>query len=1022
MKLYFGVKRLVCLVVLLIACHGVMAQINVSGIVVSEAGESLPGVNIIEEGTTNGVITDFDGKFQLAVNSKDAVLQFSFIGFESLEVPVSGKTKFEIVLKENLKELDEVVVTALGMKREKKTLGYSMQEVNTEDFSEVRSENIANMLQGKVAGVYISQSSSGTGGSTRVVMRGLNSLSGNNQPLWVVDGVPVDNSYTGSFNQWGGSDVATAASEINPDDIESISVLKGPNAAALYGSRAQNGAVVITTKKAKQGEAVQVQYNGNYNWTNLNEGYDFQWLYGQGNAGKFDLSSKDGWGPLMTGQTIENWRDSFYNREVGGYPMVAQDQRTNDFFRSGMNASNSLSIQGGGESLAARFAFTDSQIDGVTPDNSIDRKYFDLSTNFKYGRLKVETKGTYTRQETKNRVALGEYGLMQMFTKMPANIRLEDLQDNMTVDDIPMNWTGPSNEYLNPYNLITNKKSSVTKRDRFTGVVNAAFELTDWLTIAGKTGMDYWQDHGSYYGLKSVSGTNPSRSVSEARLREVNSDIMLRINKRFSDFSLSSNLGGAIMNRKYNSLGGSSGTLVIYGFNNLSNGSSQTATEYETEKEIQSVFGNVQLGYKDYLFLDVTGRNDWSSTLPADNRSYFYPSVSLSGIVSEVVEMSEDIDFLKLRASWAQVGNDTDPYRLSQVYGFSKINGNLIYAALPNTQPFYNLKPEETTSWEGGLDFRMFKNRVGLDFTYYNSNTTNQILTLATPQSTGYTSKFINAGKISSKGLEVMLNLVPVQTKDWEWELNLNWGTNTTECIELSDDVKTHVLGSMRIGQVVVKEGEKFGDIMSRAFDRDANGNILVDDNGLPISSADYVKVGNMLPDWTGAVTSKLSYKDLTLNILVDIRSGGDILSVTDALATQAGTSARTVEGREKMVVDGVVASTGQPNKKEITAEKYWSYVGGPYGVGEAYMYDATYAKVREVSLGYNIPKSMLTKVSFLKAAKVSLVGRDLFYLVRHTPGTNPEGASNQQDWSQAFELNSLPSSYNIGFNVNLTF
>jgi outer membrane receptor protein involved in Fe transport len=552
--------------------------------------------------------------------------------------------------------------------------------------------------------------------------------------------------------------------------------------------------------------------------------------------------------------------------------------------------------------------------------------------------------------------------------------------------------------------------------------VNASFELTDWLTIVGKTGMDYWQDHGGYYGLKSVSGTNPSRSVSEVQLREVNSDVMLRVNKTFNDFSLNTNLGGAIMNRKYNSLGGSSGALVIYGFNNLSNGSSQTASEYETEKEIQSLFGNVQLGYKDYLFLDVTGRNDWSSTLPADNRSYFYPSISLSGLVSEVFELPEDVDFLKLRASWAQVGNDTDPYRLSQVYDFSKLNGNLIYASLPNTQPFYDLKPEETTSWEGGLDFRMFKNRVGLDFTYYNSNTTNQILTLAIPQSTGYTSKFINAGKISSKGMEVMLNLVPVQTKDWEWDLNLNWGINTTKCVELSDDVKTHVLGSMRIGEVVVKEGEKFGDIMSRAFNRDADGKILVDDNGLPISSSDYVKIGNMLPDWTGAVNSRLSYKNLTLNVLVDIRSGGDILSVTDAFATQAGTSARTIAGRDGMVVDGIVASTGEQNTKEITGEQYWSYVGGSYGVGEAYIYNASYAKVREVSLGYNLPKSLLIKVSFLKAAKVSLVGRDLFYLVRHTPGTNPEGASNQQDWSQAFELNSLPSSYNIGFNVNLTF
>jgi len=1022
MKICFYVRKLVWAFLFFFVCGNAMAQMNVKGKVVSLNGEPLPGVNIVEKGTNNGVITNYDGDYEINVSTENAKLLFSFIGYEMLEVSVNGNSVLDVTLQEKLTELDEVVVTALGMKREKKTLGYAMQEINTEDFSEVRSDNIANMLQGKVAGVYISQSSSGTGGSTRVVMRGLNSLSGNNQPLWVVDGVPVDNSYTGSFDQWGGSDVATAASEINPDDIQSISVLKGPNAAALYGSRAQNGAVVITTKKGKQNQSMQVQYNGNYNWSNLYDGYDFQWDYGQGTAGVFDITSKEGWGPKMTGQSIENWRDYYYGRDAGPYAMEAQENRVKDFFRTGMSASNSVSMQGGGENLAARFAFTDTQIDGITPNNGIDRKYFDVSTNFTHNRLNIDVKGTYTLQETRNRVSLGEYGLMQMFTKMPANIRLEDLQDDMTVDDVPMNWSGASNEYLNPYTFITDKRSSITKRDRFTGVVNATFEIFDWLSVAGKTGMDYWQNHGDYYGLKGTSGTNPTRSVSEVSVREVNSDIMLKIDKRFNNFSINSNIGGAVMNRKYNSLGGSSGTLVIYGFNNLSNGSSQSASEYFTEKEIQSVFGNIQLGYQDYLFLDVTGRNDWSSTLPSDNWSYFYPSVSLSGILSEVIEFPEAVDFLKLRGSWAQVGNDTDPYRLSQVYSFSKINGNLIYAALPNTQPFYNLKPEETTSWEAGFDYRMFNNRLGLDLTYYSSNTINQILTLAIPQSTGYTNKYINAGKISSSGLEVMLNTVPVETKDWRWELNFNWGTNTTECVELNDDVKTHVLGEMRIGQVVVKEGEKFGDIMSQAFERDDDGYVLVDDNGLPVGTSDYVKVGNMLPDWTGAVSSKLNYKNFVLNVVVDIRYGGDILSVTDALATQAGTSARTLEGREGMVVNGVVASTGERNTKEITSEQYWSSVGGPYGIGEAYIYDATYAKVREISLGYNLPKSLLDRVSFVKGAKLSLVGRDLFYLIRHTPGTNPEGASNQQDWSQAFELNSLPPVNNIGFNVNLTF
>lgn len=993
---------------------------TITGTVYDSNREPIIGANIIEKGTSNGTITDYDGNFTLRV-SKEAVLRISYIGYLEKEVASSGQTTLNITLMEDTKTLDELVVTALGITREKKTLGYAMQEVNTEDFSEVRSDNIGNMLQGKVAGVYISQSSSGTGGSTRVIMRGLNSLSGNNQPLWVVDGVPLDNSYNGSFDQWGGADAATAASEINPDDIESISVLKGPNAAALYGSRAQSGALVITTKRGKQNQAMQIQYNGNFNWTTVDDGYDFQWEYGQGNAGKYDVASKQGWGPKMTGQSIENWRKHFYGQEADAYSMESQKGRIKDFLRTGTSESNSLSIQGGGGNLASRFAFTDTKIKGVSPDNSINRKYFDASTNYEYDRLKVGMKGTYTHQKTNNRVALGEYGLMQMFTKMPANIRLEDLQHNMSIEDIPLNWSGPSNEYLNPYNLTSNKKKNSTTRDRITGVINASFVITDWLSVAGKTGLDFWLDHGDSYGLKTVSGDNPERFRSESYLREVNSDIMIQFDKSFNDFSINSNIGGALMNRKYSSLNGNSGRLIIYNFNNLANGSSQSASEYFSEKEIQSVFGNVQLGYKNYLFLDVTGRNDWSSTLPADNRSYFYPSVSLSTIVSDIVRLPDAIDFLKIRGSWAQVGNDTDPYRLAQVYGFDKMNGNLIYASLPNTEPFANLKPEETSSWEAGVDFRMFDNRIGLDLTYFNSNTINQILTLSTPQSTGYVSKFINAGKIKSNGLEVMLNTVPVRTKDWEWQLNFNWGTNTTKCIELNDDVKTHELGSMRIGKVVVKEGEKFGDIMSKAFERNADGKVLVDENGLPIATSDFVKVGNMMPDWNGAVSSRLSYKNFNLNIVVDMRSGGDILSVTDALATQAGTSARTLHGRDKMIVDGVLKSTNAQNTKEITAEQYWGSVGGPFGVGEAFIYDGTYAKLRELSLGYTFPKSILNKVSFIESVKLSLVGRDLFYLFRNTPGTNPEGASSQQDWTQAFELNSLPPTKNIGFNINIT-
>lgn len=1013
-----------CFLGLLFANIPLYSQLKISGKVTSATdNEPMVGATVVVKGTTIGTATDVDGNYAIEVKDKNAILVFQFIGFITQEVNAEGRPVINVAMAENINQMGEVVVTAMGMKREKRSLGYAMQEIKTEGFAEVRSVNVANMLQGKVAGVQIAQSSSGTGGSTRVVMRGLNSLSGNNQPLWIVDGIPVDDSYNGSFSEWGGSDIAGAASEINPDDIESISVLKGANAAALYGSRAQSGAIVITTKGAKQNQPLSVEYNGNFNWDKIYDGYDFQWKYGQGNGGNFDITSKDGWGPVMSGQTIENWRKYYYDDDnAQSYAMTAQKDRIKDFFQTGFNSSNSISIQGGGDKLASRFAFTNTDNQGVTSNNKINRKYFDSNTNYKNNKLTVNFKATYSHQETENRVSLGEYGLMQMFTKMPANIRLSDLKNDLSVDDVPMNWSGGSSEYVNPYNYTNSKKSSIEKRDRVTGVASVNYKFNEWLGVTGKTGMDYWTTIATSAGLKGYSGTNPGYYMSSTNLREVNSDIMLNINKSFGDFTLISNLGAAKMNRKSEGLYASSGTLVIYGFNNLSNGSNQSVSQSYSEKEIQSVLGNAQLAFKNFIYLDLSARNDWSSTLSSDNQSYFYPSVSLSGIISDMVKLPEPISFLKVRTSWAQVGNDTEPYRLSETYWLSHINGTVLYANGSSTAALTDLKPENTTSTEFGFDLRMLENRIGVDFTYYNSKTTNQILSITTPYSSGYTGKFINAGELKSSGLEIMITTVPVRTKDFEWNLNLNWGKNVTECVELDETISRYVLGSMRIGEVVVDEGGRFGDIRGYAYQRDANGKILIDAEGLPMGTSEYQKIGNMTPDWTGSISNQLTYKGFVFNSLIDIRYGGDILSYTDALATIAGTSERTLTGRDGMVVNGVSEATGTANAQEVTSEAYWQSVGGPFGIAEEYIYDASYVNVRELSLGYYLPKTVLNKVSFIKNAKVSLVGRDLFYLYKNTPGTSPEGASTRQDWVQAFELNSLPPTRNIGFNISLTF
>ena len=1016
-------KSLVLFLAIFFCSFTEVQGVTITGTVTDKQGESMPGVSVVVKGSTTGSITDSNGKYSINIPNENTVLVFSFIGFTTQEINVGNKTVIDVMMEENTQEIKEVVVTALGIKREKKALGYAMQEVNTDGFLETKTESVSNMLQGKIAGVQINQSATGVGGSTRIIMRGMNSLTGNNQPLWVVDGIPIRDDASGaSFDEWGGADAAGAASEINPDDIASISILKGPNAAALYGSRAQNGVIIVTTKSASQDQALNVTYNGNFSWSEMYGGYDFQWDYGQGNQGVFSIDSKDNWGPKMTGQMIENWRKKFYGRDVPDYAMTAQKDRINDFFRTGFNTSNSVSIAGGGKYLASRFSFTDSRNQGVTSNNSLNRQYFDLNSNFKYQNLTADAKVTYSRQTTENPVSLGEYGMMQMFTTMPANIRTSDLKDYMTIDNLPMNWSGPSNEYINPYVYTTNTSESNQKRERLIGMISLNYKFTDWLGITGRTGLDRIQnDNYSYAGLRGSNGTNPTYYRSFENLSETNSDIMLNFNKTFDRFAILANAGGAIMNSKSDALSANSGPLILYGFNRLSNGSIISAGDYTSEKVIQSVLGNAQFAYNNYLYLDITARNDWSSALPPNNRSYFYPSASLSAILSDMFSLPKQITFLKVRGSWAQVGNDTDPYRLSPSYGFNKLNGTTTWADIGLTKTFDDLKPERTTSVEFGLDLRMFNNRIGLDATYYNSNTINQIIPLNIPQSSGYTNRFINAGEIKSTGFEVMLNTTPVESRSVRWDLNLNWGANRSKCVKLYDGITKYTLGSLRIGEIDVIEGERYGQIRSKAFLRDNNGRIIVDDSGLPRATDEYQTIGNISPDWTGSITNRLQYKNLVLSALIDIRYGGSILSVTDALATSAGTSQRTLTGRDGMVVDGVT-STGQVNTQSVTAEQYWQSVGGAYGIGEAFLYSGTYVKMREISLGYNLPKQFLHKTYFVKNAKISLVGRDLFYLKKSTPGTDPEGASIRADWAQGFELNALPSTRTFGFNLSLTF
>lgn len=1000
---------------------------NVSGVIVDENGEPIAGANIVIKGTTTGTVSDIDGMFNLSVPQKGATLLVTFIGYENSTVEVREKSQLRIVMVPVAEQLNEVVVTALGIKREKKALGYAMQEVKTDALTENKSLSIANMLQGKIAGVQIAQSGTGMGGSTRIVMRGLNSLSGNNQPLWVVDGIPINDGVQDSPTEYGGTDIAGAASQINPEDIESISVLKGANAAALYGSRAQSGAIIITTKKGKKGQPLEIEYNGNFDFSTIYNTYDYQNVYGQGSGGNFSTSAKGSWGPKMEGQLVDHWRKIIYgDYDYDQIPLLPQNDYIKEFYETGTQYSNSLTASAGSENLSGRLSFTDTRNDGITPNHSIDRQYYDLNTEFNSKWLTIGAKINYMHEKRLNSPGQGEYGLMTQLIYMPRGIRMSDLRtNNINSNNRIINWSGPSDMYANPYGRIMSENGSRNIRDRIIGQLRASIHFTDYLTLTGRVGMDYYVNKYTKSELYLPDGSNTNSQYSSSRNsnKEFNADAVLNFDKMFGDFSVTANLGTSVYNTTYEGLVGNAGALEIAGWLTMANGDRRLASESYSKKEIQSVFGNLNVGYKSQLYLDITGRNDWSSTLPPTNRSYFYPSISLSAIISEMVKLPETIDFLKLRASWAQVGNDTDPYQLDFVYSSytSLVNGgSVLEMKLPDVYPLRDLKPEKTSSFEFGLDYRMFRNRFGIDFTYYNTTTTDQILSIDTPVSSGYIGRIVNAGKIKSHGIELMISGSPIRTKDLEWNINLNWGFNRTICSDLHSGISRHTLGATRIASVVVENGGNYGDIVAvNAFKRDEKGNILIDENGLPLKVSDQV-IGNMLPDWIGSIGTSLRWKNLSFSALIDVRYGGDFISMTDNYATTAGNSVRSLQGRNGMVVKGIVESTGEQNTKEVTAEEYWAHVGGSTGIAEAFMYDATYVKMREMSLGWHLPMLWLKKTP-LKSVKISAVARDLFYFYKDAP-VNAESALSRADYAQAFEYGSMPPTRTFGFSINIKF
>lgn len=1034
---------------------------TINGTVKDPSGFPLPGVTVIVKGTTQGGITDSKGNYALSRVSADAVLVFSFIGMKTQEIAVSGSNTINVIMEEEVTAVEEVVVTAFGVTRQKKALGYSITEVGSEDIERTRDNNVINTLSGKVAGVQINRNASGAAGTSRVVIRGNKSLSGSNTPLYVVDGVPIDNTQFGEAGRYGGIDQGDGLSTLNPSDIESISILKGPNAAALYGSRAANGVILITTKSGQAKKGIGVVLDVSHTWDSALLFPDLQNVYGQGTAGTlpegddgipYTSTGVDGsWGPKMEGQNVRDW-----SGKVQAFS--SQPDNMKDFYQIGHNTATSVALTGGNEKITSRFSFTNEDIMGIQPTNYVGRQTLNLRATTKLSdRFTIDAKVTYTNQKVINRPQMSDmqgnpaYNL----TVMPRNVRIADAKNYMTSDGKENLWT--SDTYKgNPYWTI-HKERTKDDMQRLTGFVSLHYDFTDWLNLMVRAGIDKYDRKYLYYRSKGTRVyPNGNLSQDKRTMQEVNTDFLLTAKKDIGqDFNMSISVGGNIYDQKYNIISQSGSVFKVPDFYHISNMVNYSTGYTWQHKQIRSLYGMGQFSFKNYFFLDLTARNDWSSTLPSESNSYFYPSVTSSFVFTDAFPSLFNTDvfsFGKLRASWAKVGNDTSPYSTLIYYSLNadSYNGQPTAQLSSSTIPLIDLKPETTSSWEFGADLRFFDNLLGLDFTYYSQETKNQILSASISRASGAYNKLMNAGKIKNDGFEVLLTASPVKSTSFGWDVSLNFAKNNSEVVELMEGIHTYILGADRLISVECRPNKPYGNLYGAKWLRDANGKRMVNSDGIPLydgTTSNYQLLGNFNPDWTGGISNTFTHKGLSLYALVDIRMGGEFLSLSKYYMAAYGTSAETLEGREEWyaseaartsagktpdewtatggyLVDGVIAelsgsqyvSTGQKNNIYIDPENYFGR-----GIGEEYIQDASFVKLREVAFSYEIPKRILSRTP-IQSATVSLIGRDLLFLYRASDDYDPESTYNSTNYGSGVESHAMPTTKRLGFSIKMTF
>jgi TonB-linked SusC/RagA family outer membrane protein len=1034
---------------------------NVAGTVTdAKTGEGLPGVAVVVEGANTGVMSDMDGAYRINA-ANGAVLMFSFVGYNTVRREVTGGA-MDVSLESGV-ALDEVVVTALGVSREKKALGYSVQELGNDAFTDAKTENVVRSLTGKIAGVQVT-SGTAIGSSSKVLLRGASSITGNNQPLFVVDGVPMDNADYSSGNTQravGGYDYGNAIQDINPDDIEAVSVLKGPAAAALYGSRASNGAIVITTKSGKGYQSsgnrgIGISINSGVAFNNVYVLPDYQNSYGGGAGTSWinqnlvdslgdtpipDYGYDGSWGPALDGTMVRHW-DSWYDYDGDAdygtsRPWSATDSDVDQFFQTGVTLTNNVSVTGATDESSFRLSYTNHDQTGVYENSSLDRNTLSFSGSQQVSEdLEASVAMNYVQSKGFGRPQTG-YGssIMSQFTQWgQRQLSMDRLRNYRNADGSHRTWnrnsaTDPSPHYWdNPfwerYENVQNDQ-----RDRVFGNITMKYKINDVFSIMGRALSDFYIDRREE--RIALGGVNESSySENTRQLQETNLDAYLNFTDQLSDdLNLTGFVGVNQRIRNFKRLNaytlGGLNTPGLYTVNNGADG--YEVGDVSSSKTVNSVLASTSFGYKRKFYVDLTGRNDWSSTLPEENNSYFYPSATASYILSEDLDV-EGISFAKVRLGWAQVGNDTDPYRTATTYAVNSNFGNSGSATVPNSQNNPNLRPEKTSSWEAGLELNLFLDKVRFDFTYYNSTTEDLIFNVPVSASSGYSSAVLNAGKTNNKGIELSLAATPVQTENLRWDIGVNFAKNTNELVELSEGIDNIRYTSLFGVTLEARPGQPLGTFYGYDYQFDDAGNKLVDDDGYYLRTDEVQPLGTILPNFTGGVFTTLDYKNLSFYALVDFQDGGSLHSYSNQWGKYSGTLAETVldadgndmrdPGYAGVVVDGVNASTGQANTVAINPQSHFFSNQG-YVIHAADQYDASFVKLREMRLDYSLPSDMVEGSPFSNVS-IGVFGRNLAILHKNVPHIDPEVATSASN-VQGFEGGQLPAERTIGVNLKFS-